>query len=53
VLLSARFGDIIDGRGNYMANGERSDILLMLHELLARMEGGQAEETQTGVSETP
>jgi len=39
VLLSARFGDIKDGRVNYISNGERDDMIAMLKELLARFEG--------------
>jgi hypothetical protein len=53
VLLSARFGDIADGRVNYISNGERRDMLAMMHELLARLEGRHAEETQTGAPGRP
>jgi hypothetical protein len=53
VLLSARFGDIQDGRVNYISNGERADMLAMMHELIARFEGRHAEETQTGAPERP
>jgi hypothetical protein len=53
VLLSARFGDIQDGRVNYISNGERADMLAMMRELIARLEGRHAEETQTGAPERP
>jgi hypothetical protein len=47
VLLTAKFGDIKDGRVNYISNGERSDITSMLHELLARWEGRYSDEKGT------
>jgi hypothetical protein len=39
VLLLAEFGDIKGGRVNYISNGDRADIISMLHEILARFEG--------------
>lgn len=39
VLLTAKFGDIVEGRVNYISNGERDDMVSMLKELLARFEG--------------
>lgn len=39
VLLTAYFGQIEDGRVNYISNGEREDMVAMLKELLARFEG--------------
>jgi hypothetical protein len=38
VLLTAPF-NTTDGRVNYISNGERSDIITMMKELLARFEG--------------
>jgi hypothetical protein len=39
ILLTAEFGKITDGRVNYISNGERSDMIAMLREYLARVEG--------------
>lgn len=39
VLLTAYFGQIEDGRVNYISNGEREDMIAMMKELLARFEG--------------
>ena len=39
VLLTAYFGQIEDGRVNYISNGEREDMVAMLKELLAFFEG--------------
>lgn len=39
VLLTTYFGQIEDGRVNYISNGERADIVAMLREILARFEG--------------
>jgi hypothetical protein len=36
VLLVARFGEITDGRVNYISNGRREDMVAMLREYLAR-----------------
>lgn len=47
ILLTARFGDIKDGRVNYISNGERSDMVNMLRELLDRFEGRHPDEGGT------
>lgn len=39
VLLMAEFGNIEDGRVNYISNGNREDMIAMLREYLARLEG--------------
>lgn len=39
VLLCFPFGEQIDGRINYISNGERSDVVNSLKELLARFQG--------------
>lgn len=39
VLLTAEFGKIEGGRVNYISNGERADMIAMLREYLARIEG--------------
>lgn len=39
VLLTAYFGEIDNGRVNYISNGEREDMVAMLKELLDRFEG--------------
>lgn len=39
VLLTAEFGAIEGGRVNYISNGERDDMVVMLREILARFEG--------------
>lgn len=39
VLLLAPFGQVADGRVNYISNGEREDMVAMMKELLARFEG--------------
>lgn len=39
ILLVAEFGRIEDGRVNYISNGERADMIAMLREYLARIEG--------------
>jgi hypothetical protein len=39
VLLTAHFGDYEGGRVNYIANGDRADIISMMKELIARFEG--------------
>lgn len=44
VLLTAKFGEVEEGRVNYMSNGERDDMVAMLRELLARFEGAYHEE---------
>lgn len=37
VLLTCHFNEM--GRANYISNGKRSDVIVMLKELLARFEG--------------
>lgn len=39
VLLIAEFGKIENGRVNYISNGRREDMIAMLREYLARLEG--------------
>lgn len=39
VLLTAKFGEVENGRVNYISNGDREDMVAMLKELLARFEG--------------
>lgn len=39
VLLTAEFGKIEGGRVNYISNGRREDMIAMLSEYLARVEG--------------
>ena len=48
VLLVAEFGRIEDGRVNYISNGEREDMIAMLREYLARVEGRYHEPTDAG-----
>lgn len=43
VLLMAEFGKIEGGRVNYISNGKRADMIAMLREYLARLEGRYAE----------
>jgi len=43
VLLTAEFGRIEDGRVNYISNGQREDMIAMLREYLARVEGRYSE----------
>jgi len=47
VLLSAKFGEIDNGRVNYISNGERADIVTMMKELIGRFEGRVSDETGT------
>ena len=39
VLLVAEFGDIAEGRVNYVSNGDKASMVAMLKEYLARLEG--------------
>lgn len=39
ILLTAEFGKMEGGRVNYISNGEREDMITMLREYLARVEG--------------
>ncbi len=43
VLLTFPFGEVKDGRVNYISNGERETVKIALKELLARWEGRYAE----------
>jgi hypothetical protein len=43
ILLVAEFGKMDGGRVNYISNGSREDMLTMLREYLARVEGRHAE----------
>jgi hypothetical protein len=46
-LLTYKFGEDLKGTGrvNYIGNGQRSDVLVALKEVLARWEGRYAETT--------
>lgn len=48
ILLTAEFGKIEGGRVNYISNGERADMIAMLREYLARVEGRYVEPKQEG-----
>jgi hypothetical protein len=48
ILLTARFGQIDNGRVNYISNGNRPDMLAMLREYLARAEGRYIEPQNGG-----
>lgn len=39
ILLTAEFGKMEGGRVNYISNGERADMIAMMREYLARVEG--------------
>lgn len=39
ILLTAEFGKIDGGQVNYISNGEREDMIAMMREYLARVEG--------------
>jgi hypothetical protein len=45
LLLTARFGDIKDGRVNYISNADREDTISMMKEIIARFEGRYAPES--------
>lgn len=45
ILLTAEFGKIEDGRVNYISNGAREDMIAMMREYLARVEGRYSEPT--------
>jgi len=47
ILLTAEFGKIDGGRVNYISNGEREDMIAMMREYLARVEGRYSEPTNT------
>lgn len=46
VLLMFPFGEKVDGRINYLSNGERESVHRALKELLERWEGRHPEEMQ-------
>lgn len=48
ILLTARFGQIDNGRVNYISNGKRPEMLAMLREYLARCEGRYVEPQNGG-----
>lgn len=48
ILLTAEFGKIEGGRVNYISNGERADMIAMLREYLARVEGRYVETDDAG-----
>ncbi len=39
ILLTAEFGKIDGGRVNFISNGSRADMIAMMREYLARVEG--------------
>ncbi|PNU06448.1 hypothetical protein [Novosphingobium guangzhouense] len=43
VMLVAEFGQIDNGRVNYISNGTRADMITMMKEFIARAEGRYAE----------
>ncbi|WP_347558523.1 hypothetical protein [Robbsia sp. KACC 23696] len=43
VLLTANFGQIGGGRVNYISNGRREDMVAMMREYLARVDGNYHE----------
>ena len=48
ILLVAEFGQITDGRVNYISNGQRADMIAMMREYLARVEGRYQEPGERG-----
>jgi hypothetical protein len=47
ILLTAEFGKIDGGRVNYISNGQRDDMIAMMREYLARVEGRYSEGSGT------
>lgn len=43
VMLVAEFGQIDNGRVNYISNGSREDMITMMKEFIARAEGRYVE----------
>lgn len=43
VMLVAEFGQIDNGRVNYISNGSREDMIAMMKEFIARAEGRYVE----------
>lgn len=48
ILLMAEFGQIDNGRVNYISNGNREEMVAMLREYLARVEGRYVEPNTKG-----
>tara|TARA_R100000789_G_scaffold81287_1_gene76553 strand:+ start:8047 stop:8274 length:228 start_codon:yes stop_codon:yes gene_type:complete len=46
ILLTAEFGKIDGGRVNYISNGGREDMIAMMRQYLARVEGQYTETTE-------
>ena len=46
-LLTYEFNKPMDGKVNYIGNGERRDVLVAMKEVVARWEGRHAETTTT------
>lgn len=44
VMLVAEFGQIDNGRVNYISNGAREDMIAMMKEFIARAEGRYSEQ---------
>lgn len=51
ILLTAEFGRIDGGSVNYISNGQREDMIAMLREYLARVEGRYHEPTAKEVQQ--
>lgn len=47
ILLTAEFGKIDGGRVNYISNGNREDMIAMMREYLARVEGRYSDGSET------
>ena len=47
ILLTAEFGKIEGGKVNYISNGNREDMIAMMREYLARVEGRYLEGSET------
>lgn len=47
ILLTAEFGKIEGGKVNYISNGNREDMIAMLREYLARVEGRYSDGSET------
>jgi hypothetical protein len=50
ILLVTPFGGDGDGRCNYISNGARSDVILMLKEITSRFEGKSEKEAKADAS---
>lgn len=51
VLLTAEFGKIEGGRVNYISNAERDDMIAMMKEYIARLEGRYVSAAPPGSSQ--